>query len=395
MESDPTFNPGAGPEDIATPFPLISALALQPDGRILIAGSFSFFNRSARPGLARLHADGSLDESFAPSGLPPRPLTALAVAPDDSVYVGGGPYTEWNKAHGNAVRLKADGSLDQTFAPVFAGSGDVPSGPLRMITAIAVQPDGKVLVAGYFEEVNGSPRASFARLNSDGTVDPEFNLGAPRSQSRRVGRVFFAAIQSDSKILIGGSFVEINGIPLRGIARLLPSSPAPNTIGFARSPWSAAERDGSIEITVLRRGASDRAASVDFTTRPGNATPGVDYIETSGHLEFAPLEVEKVIRIPIKDDETPEPDESLQVVFDHLSPGTRNSTAPAQVRIVDNERPGVSISGLTRDRSTALPPGGTMGPRRLKRWRSDPTGPSILEATSTTSRVSPNRASRG
>src|SRR3712207_6905445 len=69
-------------------------------------------------------------------------------------------------------------------------SSDVCSSDLANMypTAVAVQPDGKVLIAGYFTFIDGTPRGHVARLNSNGTLDTSFNPGTGRSEERRVGK---------------------------------------------------------------------------------------------------------------------------------------------------------------------------------------------------------------
>jgi uncharacterized delta-60 repeat protein len=74
------------------------------------------------------------------------------------------------------ARLNADGALDTSFVPNpgIAGGPTSMSGTLAVVNAIALQPDGKVLIGGTFTNVNGQPRQDIARLNSDGTLDTSF-----------------------------------------------------------------------------------------------------------------------------------------------------------------------------------------------------------------------------
>lgn len=74
------------------------------------------------------------------------------------------------------------------------------------ILAVAVQPDGKILIGGAFTDVNGTARNYIARLNSDGGLDTTFDPGAGTN-----ARVDSLALQPDGKILLGGPFSSING----------------------------------------------------------------------------------------------------------------------------------------------------------------------------------------
>ncbi|MBK9076384.1 MAG: T9SS type A sorting domain-containing protein [Flavobacteriales bacterium] len=223
------------------------ALAVRPDGRIIVGGDFISFSDTARAGIASLYADGSLDTSFDPgTGFLGR-VTCLAVQPDGRVIVGGNLY-EYNGAtiH-RIIRLNTDGSGD--------GSFDVGSGFDNTITALALQPDGKVIVACPNSYFNGQPTDGIVRLNTDGSRDATFNGIAPSALSLAVqpdgrilvggsglrrlmpdgsddpsfnagnidNQVYAIALQSDGKVIAGGNFSQIAGIPRRGIARVLPT----------------------------------------------------------------------------------------------------------------------------------------------------------------------------
>ena len=131
----------------------MSALALQPDGKILIGGAFLFFNGTARNRLARLNADGTLDLTFNPGSGANDFVSAIAVQPDGKIIIGGA-FTIYNgSSRLRIARLNSDGSVDPTF-------GGVPDDVVR---AIVVQPDGKILIGGDFFLYNGSSRNHIVR----------------------------------------------------------------------------------------------------------------------------------------------------------------------------------------------------------------------------------------
>jgi uncharacterized delta-60 repeat protein len=168
---DMSFNPGIG-EDHS-----VNAIAIQHDRRILIAGAFKTVDGRPQAGVARLNADGSLDLSFHPliegnigryrlgfSSLPG--VFALALQPKGTIVIAG-TFARVNGVtrHGIA-RLNADGSLDDSFAP---GSGaDAP------VSALQLDKQGRVLLGGDFTSVNGVARTHVVRLNHDGSVDLSF-----------------------------------------------------------------------------------------------------------------------------------------------------------------------------------------------------------------------------
>src|SRR5439155_7616146 len=81
------------------------------------------------------------------------------------------------------------------------------------VSVVVVQPDGKILMGGYFTSIGGQTRNRIARLNADGTLDTAFN---PNSDSS----VLAIAVQADGKILVGGAFMSIGGQTRHYIARL-------------------------------------------------------------------------------------------------------------------------------------------------------------------------------
>lgn len=111
------------------------------------------------------------------------------------------------------VGVKAAGAAGDVD-PTFNVGG---SGANGAVNAMVVQPDGKILIGGQFNQYNGSPTTSVARLNQDGSLDNSFNIGLKGP----VTTVNALALQPDGKILVGGTLVLYNGaIKFRGILRL-------------------------------------------------------------------------------------------------------------------------------------------------------------------------------
>ncbi|UOR00199.1 hypothetical protein MUN81_22620 (plasmid) [Hymenobacter sp. 5317J-9] len=199
---DASFNSGgSGTDDY------VYALAVQPNGKVLVGGSYSTFNGStaAPRRVLRLNANGSLDASFNPGGSGADGIVwSLALQPDGKVLVGG-TSASYN---GNAntphfvMRLTAEGALDQSFNAGGAGTSSV-------VYALAVQPDGKVLAGGTFTAYNGNLAApdQILRLNADGSLDAGFNAGGTGANSYLLA----VAVQPDGKVLIGGNFSAYNG----------------------------------------------------------------------------------------------------------------------------------------------------------------------------------------
>ncbi len=201
LEADGTLDPDFDP-DVAGP---VNALALQADEKILVGGDFSLIGGVARTNFARINADagGSVDTSFVQSaegGI----VHTILLHTDGTVFVGGDFSTIGGVTRNGLALIKTDDTLDLTFNP------NVESGA---VYTIAVQSDGKILVGGFFFSVGGVAHSYLVRLNDDGSVDGSFTT-APNYIVTSI------VVQPDSKILLGGHFSFIGANPVGKIARL-------------------------------------------------------------------------------------------------------------------------------------------------------------------------------
>jgi uncharacterized delta-60 repeat protein len=250
---DDTFDPNANGT--------VASLALQPDGRILLGGAFATLQPNgaatptARMRLARVNADGTLDSNFSPQA--DDAVNCIALQPDGKVLIGGefanvqGSSAGAPAQRGHLARLNPDGTLDQGFDPTAN----------QTLFSIALQADGKVLIAGSFNSLapNGGAaitRHAIARLNTDGTVDPDFDPSANDS-------VYAITLQAGGKILIGGEFTELQ--PAND------PTPTPRTY-FAQLKNDPATLTLSATSTTqaewLRGGAAPEVSNVTFEQSP-------------------------------------------------------------------------------------------------------------------------------
>ena len=207
-----------------------SALAVQPDGQILLGGVFNSLNGTNRNGIARLNSNGTVDNSFVPATASYVRVSALALQADGKVLAGGGYFGTVNGTNTYGItRFHANGSYDAAFN---TGTG---TGGGSQVVSVALQPDGKVLIAGSFTNFNGTSRNGLARLNANGSLDGGFNPGAGAKGISSI------ALQSDGRILIGGGFLTYNGVLRPFVARLLGDSPWP--------VLSPARSGGSLSLT--------------------------------------------------------------------------------------------------------------------------------------------------
>ncbi len=198
---DTTFNPGTGTDGT------VRAAVVQPDGKIIIGGDFGYINGVSHQRVARLNADGSLDAGFTAGG--EGAILALALQPDGKILLGGGgSFLSLNGVSVQSIaRLNADGTLDAGF--------NQGAGANASVYAIAVQPDGKIILAGAFTTIRGVTRNRLSRLNPDGSLDTTF---APNGGADDL--IYDVALQPDGGMIIGGRFLNYNGEARTRIARV-------------------------------------------------------------------------------------------------------------------------------------------------------------------------------
>lgn len=286
----------------------VSALLLQSDGGLIAGGSFTTFtpngasSSTSRAYVALLNADGTLNDALAPN--PNGSVSALARQSDGKLLLGGmftilqlddgedddddGDETKTDDANRlYLARLNADFSLDRDFNPE-ANS---------YVYAIAVHPDGRILIGGAFTALHATSstpvgRSYVAALTSSGGIDTSFNPAAD-------GSVYTIAIVSDQSFLIGGAFTDlrseavlyvagefenIGGVNAPRLARLTLDgsadssfAPAPNNTVHALG----AQADGGIvvggDFTTIAGAARARLARFTATgTLDGGFAPSVD-----------------------------------------------------------------------------------------------------------------------
>ena len=214
-------------------------ILLQPDGRVLAGGngltSAGGFRAS---GLLRLLPDGTHDASFAPSANTPGSfmlVQTMALQPNGQVLVAGTVRAASGGIDPQTVqRLNANGALDASFTGSEFGGTNYSFG----LNSLAVQPDGKAVVGGFFTSYGPTALTGLARLNADGTLDAGF---APPALAGAVNTVL---LQPNNRLLLGGAFSG-PGLP-NNLARLLPTGAADASFGAGAAP------DGPVNALLVQ-----------------------------------------------------------------------------------------------------------------------------------------------
>lgn len=234
-------------------------IAVQADGKIVIAGNSVTADGSANIIVARLNTDGSVDESFGqsedgtPNGFVATSLgqgddtaTALVLQADGKIVVAGNRIAEDGSSNMIVARYDAAGLPDATFGA--SGDDGTPEGFVNISLGdgndvardVALQADGKVVLVGDSVTADGSSNFVLARLNADGTPDDSFGAaedGTPNgfvSTSLGEGNDFATglAVQGDGKLVVTGYHQE-GGSTNIAVARYDANGDLDQTFGTA------------------------------------------------------------------------------------------------------------------------------------------------------------------
>jgi uncharacterized delta-60 repeat protein len=210
----------------------ILSIDVQTDQKIVLGGNFNVFEKNGAYEvvyrIARLLPDGSLDLNFKNNtnlGANSN-VEVVKIQPDGKILLGG-YFETFNGATVNyIVRLNSDGTRDTAFT---SNNG---TGFNNGVRTISLQPDGKIIVGGVFSSFNGSAATYVVRLNSNGTRDTTFSIGSGPNNW-----VTASAVQADGKIILGGGFTTYNGITSRSTVRL--NTDGTKDVSFAGGPTTA------------------------------------------------------------------------------------------------------------------------------------------------------------
>jgi uncharacterized delta-60 repeat protein len=292
---DSTFNPGAaaplapglqtfafGPVSMER----ANAVAVQPDGKILAAGVFSgdlvgsSTGAAHQFGVARFNADGSPDTTFGSGGRTTvgfgglsAEARALALQADGKIVLAGSVSFGLGNDDFALARLNADGSLDTTFdadgIKVLAVDGFLGVPRNDRLNAVAVQADGKIVAAGSVEmEVGRDTDFAVARFNADGSLDTSFtgsfqpgvrllafNLGP---EGYRADEAFGLTLQT---------FEELQGATPRLAQRIVVAGTAQTGNGSSAMAVARLRLDGALDTTFNGTGTT----TITFTGADGAA----------------------------------------------------------------------------------------------------------------------------
>jgi len=266
MAQPGALDSGFGTSGTATylPQPILNkvyGVALQNDHKILLGG-YALAAGVSRFTLGRLLSDGSPDATFGTNGFISTPIGtdgsagyALAVQPDGKILLAGVAYNTHNNFA--VARYLPNGQADQSFSGDGIQTISFGSASDDVVRAIALQPDDKILLVGTATNSAGSSMA-LARLHTNGALDASFSGDGKTTLS--IGTFFTdaytAVLQVDNKIIVVGSakFGMSDDVAL---ARFLPNGTLDTTFGNAGHTTTnlGSDADSGNAITIQPDGA--------------------------------------------------------------------------------------------------------------------------------------------
>jgi hypothetical protein len=266
----------------------VNAIAVQPDGKVLIGGAFSSLNGAPGFGrLARLHRDGSIDPSFQTGTGFNDTVTAVTVALDGEIFVGG-MFTAYNSftAYNRLVKLSAAGVLDRQF--------NASPGVNNEVSDLLLRSNGSILVSGYFSAVGNSalrtPTAQVGRVmqvNSAGAIDAGFNPAQPGAN----GPIIDAISLPGGEILLAGAFSTFNGAPRQSLA--VVSGFSQDAPGVTSQPYRNISAGENLDeyFTASADGNFTLVDAGGVAQAPESLLPrGVRFDAATGRLHGVPLD---------------------------------------------------------------------------------------------------------
>jgi uncharacterized delta-60 repeat protein len=194
-------------------------LAIQSDGKIVVAGDAGLRSGDSRFAVARYNTDGTLDSTFGGDGKVTTqftraddPVAGIALQADGKIVVSGG--AAWNTRHANfaLARYNVDGALDASFG----GDGKVTTDFTRrndVVLDLALQPDGKIVAVGIAGSDGSNPNFAIARYEVGGTLDASFSGDGKVKTDFTAGydQAEAVAVQPDGRLVVGGATAGLGG----------------------------------------------------------------------------------------------------------------------------------------------------------------------------------------
>jgi uncharacterized delta-60 repeat protein len=251
----------------------IYTTCVQSDNKIVLGGYFTTYSGSIVNSIVRINPDTTIDYDFNTGGgffnlLAPDNIEVYSIIqqPDGKLVVGG-YFSSYSGSNVNGmVRINPSGSIDFDLKSMNSDSS---------IYSIIQQSDGKLVVGGDFTSYSGSEINSIVRINPSGSIDPDFNVSGGFN---RFGAVNSIIQQSDGKLVAGGNLTSYSGSAVNRIVRINPS-------GSIDPDFNVSGGFNSTLRTIIQQSDNKLVVGGDFTSYSGSANNRIVRINSSGSID--------------------------------------------------------------------------------------------------------------
>ena len=206
----------------------IYSILPQPDGRTLVHGQFSGIGLPGNSGTVRLLPDGSRDSSFV-SAADGEFISTMQLTKNGEILIGGGFTRKQRPFRAGLVKLRQDGRLETGFNPpeMFGG----------VVSELSVDSQGRIAAAGNAKASAVSNASALARFLPDGALDVSFRpplfIGFADSEA------FLTAVlaQDDGRVIVAGEFTRVGNAERVGLVRLNPDGSVDESFGPLGGVW--------------------------------------------------------------------------------------------------------------------------------------------------------------
>ena len=253
-------------------------LTQDSNGKLYVGGGFSTFKGQAAWRIIRLNPDGTKDTGFNPGTAFSGSSTAvnsIEIDTSGKLYMGGA-FTRYSGSSigGNIVRINPDGTRDTTFETGTGFSGGA-------VNKILIEPStGKLYVVGNFLAYSGSTVTRIARINPDGTRDTTFNSTTGFDFAGQ-----HLALDANGKLIVGGGFTTYKGVNAKGIIRL-NSDGTRDTSFEIGAGLTAGAVSGSVNMMALDSNQKLYIGG-NFSSYSGSAVPNIIRLNSDGSRDTA------------------------------------------------------------------------------------------------------------
>jgi uncharacterized delta-60 repeat protein len=256
---DTSFNIGTG----FTGGSIVYSISQESGGKIYAGGVFTAYSGSSQEGLVKINTDGTKDTSFnIGTGFSAGEIYATEIDSNGKLLVGGLFLNYSGSSQNSLIRLNSDGTKDTSF--------NIGTGFDAQVYELKIDSNGKILVGGNFTTYSGSSQTRLIRLNSDGTKDTSFNVGAGCDLG-----VKLITIDSSEKIYVGGFFSSYSGSSQNGLVRL-------NTDGTKDTSFNVGTGFNSGVESLIIDASGSLIVGGSFTSYSGSGQNGLVKLNTNG-----------------------------------------------------------------------------------------------------------------